>query len=188
MTTWPAKVHIGWRHARHDPTVHGRFVEAKGLTRQPRVFSKEMVQWLRRHRGAQNIKTVAACTRPAAGAAPACAVSVFAPQYAGRRAASASTSNMVLRAPPSSAARAFGYKKDISRASLGSRHYKLSDVKGNRMRVTTPKREQLIARRWLPARFSTDHPEIIEGLVRGIFPTPMEEMKLEANRPKMSRR
>ena len=57
--------------------------------------------------------------------------------------------------------------------------YNLSDVQGNRMLVTTATANKLIADVWFSrADFATDHPDIIEGLVRGIFDA-MEGLKLQ---------
>jgi NitT/TauT family transport system substrate-binding protein len=69
------------------------------------------------------------------------------------------------------AARAFEVQKDIAGAvSWAPDIYKLSEVKGNRMLVTTQTANKLIADVWFArADFAKDHPEIIESLVRGIF-------------------
>ncbi len=48
--------------------------------------------------------------------------------------------------------------------------YNLSDVKGNKLIVTSATANKLIADVWFArADFAKDHPDIIEGLVRGIF-------------------
>ena len=53
--------------------------------------------------------------------------------------------------------------------------YNLSELKGNRMLVTTQTANKLISDIWFArADFAKDHPEIIEGLVRGIFDGMME--------------
>jgi NitT/TauT family transport system substrate-binding protein len=55
--------------------------------------------------------------------------------------------------------------------------YNLEKVKGNRMLVTTATANKLIADVWFArADFAKDHPDIMEGLVRGIFDA-MEELK-----------
>jgi ABC-type nitrate/sulfonate/bicarbonate transport system substrate-binding protein len=48
--------------------------------------------------------------------------------------------------------------------------YNLSDVRGNRLLVSTATANKLIADVWFArADFAKDHPDIMEGLVRGIF-------------------
>ena len=48
--------------------------------------------------------------------------------------------------------------------------YNLEKVKGNQLLVTTATANKLIADVWFArADFAKDHPDIIEGLVRGIF-------------------
>lgn len=60
--------------------------------------------------------------------------------------------------------------------------YNLEKVPGNRSLVTTQTANKLIADVWFArADFAKDNPEIIEGLVRGIF-AGMEGLKSEANR------
>ena len=53
--------------------------------------------------------------------------------------------------------------------------YNLSDVKGNKLIVTSATANKLIADVWFArADFAKDHPDIIEGLVRGIFDAMIE--------------
>ncbi len=79
------------------------------------------------------------------------------------------------------AANAFFANKDISAAvSWAPDIYKLADVKGNRMLVTTQTANKLIADVWFArADFAQDNPGIVEGLVRGIFDA-MTELKSDA--------
>jgi NitT/TauT family transport system substrate-binding protein len=69
------------------------------------------------------------------------------------------------------AAAAFNADRNISAAvSWAPDIYNLSEVQGNRMLVTTATANKLIADVWFArADFANDHPDIIEGLVRGIF-------------------
>jgi outer membrane protein OmpA-like peptidoglycan-associated protein len=71
-------------------------------------------------------------------------------------------------------------QKDIAGAvSWAPDIYNLAKVQGNRMLVTTLTANKLIADVWFArADFAKDHPQIIEGLVRGIFDA-MEELKLQ---------
>lgn len=64
--------------------------------------------------------------------------------------------------------------------------YKLATVRGNRMLVTTQTANKLIADVWFArADFSRDHPDIIEGLVRGIFDA-MEALKAQEAKQRVS--
>ena len=65
--------------------------------------------------------------------------------------------------------------------------YNLEKVPGNRSLVTTQTANKLIADVWFArADFAKDNPEIIEGLVRGIF-AGMEGLKSEANRHEVAK-
>ena len=78
------------------------------------------------------------------------------------------------------AAAAFNADRSVAAAvSWAPDIYKLSTVRGNRMLVTTQTANKLIADVWFArADFSRDHPDIIEGLVRGIFDA-MEALKAQ---------
>lgn len=78
------------------------------------------------------------------------------------------------------AAAAFNADRSVAAAvSWAPDIYKLSAVRGNRMLVTTQTANKLIADVWFArADFSRDHPDIIEGLVRGIFDA-MEALKAQ---------
>lgn len=81
------------------------------------------------------------------------------------------------------AAAAFNADKKIAGAvSWSPDIYNLSKVKGNRMLVNTTTANKLIADVWFArADFAKDHPDIIEGLVRGIF-DGMESLKSDASK------
>jgi len=78
------------------------------------------------------------------------------------------------------AAAAFNADKSIAAAvSWSPDIYNLAKVRGNRMLVTTQTANKLIADVWFSrADFAKDHPDIIEGLVRGIFDA-MEALKAQ---------
>ncbi len=78
------------------------------------------------------------------------------------------------------AAAAFNANKSIAGAvSWSPDIYNLAKVKGNRMLVTTGTANKLIADVWFArADFAKDHPDIVEGLVRGIF-DGMESLKTQ---------
>jgi NitT/TauT family transport system substrate-binding protein len=78
------------------------------------------------------------------------------------------------------AAAAFNADKSIAAVvSWAPDIYNLSKVRGNRLLVTTQTANKLIADVWFArADFAKDHPDIIEGLVRGIFDA-MEALKAQ---------
>ena len=78
------------------------------------------------------------------------------------------------------AAAAFNADKSIAGVvSWAPDIYNLEKVKGNRMLVTTATANKLIADVWFArADFAKDNPDIIEGLVRGIFDA-MEDLKAQ---------
>jgi NitT/TauT family transport system substrate-binding protein len=81
------------------------------------------------------------------------------------------------------AAAAFnGDKKIAGAVSWAPDIYNLAKVKGNRMLVDTGTANKLIADVWFArADFAKDNPDVIEGLVRGIF-DGMEALKVQANK------
>jgi ABC-type nitrate/sulfonate/bicarbonate transport system substrate-binding protein len=81
------------------------------------------------------------------------------------------------------AAAAFNADKSVSGAvSWSPDIYNLAKVKGNRMLVTTSTANKLVADVWFArADFAKDNPDIIEGLVRGIF-DGMEALKDQNNK------
>ncbi|MBM4088436.1 MAG: hypothetical protein FJ276_03260 [Planctomycetes bacterium] len=87
---------------------------------------------------------------------------------------------MVFTPDAFQAAAAFDADKSIAAAvSWAPDIYKLEAVQGNRMLVTTQTANKLIADIWFArADFAKDRPDIIEGLVRGIFDA-MEALKTD---------
>jgi NitT/TauT family transport system substrate-binding protein len=81
------------------------------------------------------------------------------------------------------AAAAFNADKSVSGAvSWSPDIYNLAKIKGNRMLVTTSTANKLVADIWFArADFAKDNPDIIEGLVRGIF-DGMESLKDQPNK------
>lgn len=81
------------------------------------------------------------------------------------------------------AAAAFNADKSIAGAvSWAPDIYNLSKVKGNRLLVSTATANKLIADVWFArADFAKDNPDVIEGLVRGIFDA-MEALKEQPNK------
>jgi NitT/TauT family transport system substrate-binding protein len=85
------------------------------------------------------------------------------------------------------AAAAFNADKSLSAVvSWAPDIYNLSKIPGNKLIVSTQTANKLIADVWFArADFAKDHPEIMEGLVRGIFDA-MEELKSDAAKQKVS--
>jgi ABC-type nitrate/sulfonate/bicarbonate transport system substrate-binding protein/outer membrane protein OmpA-like peptidoglycan-associated protein len=86
------------------------------------------------------------------------------------------------------AAAAFNADKSLSAAvSWAPDIYNLSEVKGNKLLVTTATANKLIADVWFArADFAKDHPDLIEGLVRGIFDA-MELLKDQAAKQQVAK-
>ncbi len=85
------------------------------------------------------------------------------------------------------AAAAFNADKSIAACvSWAPDIYNLSKVEGNKLLVSTETANKLIADVWFArADFAKDHPQIIEGLVRGIFDA-MEELNNPNNKQKVA--
>lgn len=85
------------------------------------------------------------------------------------------------------AAAAFNADKSISACvSWAPDIYTLSEQAGNRMLVNTLTANKLIADVWYArADFASDHPDLIEGIVRGIFDS-IESLKDQAEKQKVS--
>lgn len=86
------------------------------------------------------------------------------------------------------AAAAFNANKSIAGAvSWAPDIYNLAKVKGNRMLVNTSTANKLIADVWFArADFAKDHPEIVEGIARGIFDA-MEALKDQGNKQQVAK-
>jgi NitT/TauT family transport system substrate-binding protein len=65
--------------------------------------------------------------------------------------------------------------------------YNLEKVRGNKILVTTATANKLIADVWFArADFAKDHPDIVEGLTRGIFDA-MQDLKVQENKAKAAK-
>src|SRR6185369_16447735 len=86
------------------------------------------------------------------------------------------------------AAAAFNANKAIAGAvSWAPDIYNLAKVKGNRMLVNTTTANKLIADVWFSrADFAKDHPDVVEGLARGIFDA-MEALKDQGNKQQVAK-
>src|SRR6478752_5149257 len=86
------------------------------------------------------------------------------------------------------AAAAFNADKRLAGAvSWAPDIYNLEKVRGNRLMVTTATANKLIADVWFArADFAKDNPDIMEGIVRGIFDS-MEELKTQDAKQKVAK-
>src|SRR5262245_9416376 len=86
------------------------------------------------------------------------------------------------------AAAAFNGNKGLSGCvSWSPDIYNLEKVKGNRMLVNTSTANKLIADVWFArADFAKDNPDVMEGIVRGIFDA-MTDLKAQENKQKVSK-
>ena len=86
------------------------------------------------------------------------------------------------------AAAAFNADKSISGVvSWAPDIYNLEKAKGNRMLVTTSTANKLIADVWFArADFAKDHPDVVEGIARGIFDA-MSDLKTQENKQKVAK-
>lgn len=86
------------------------------------------------------------------------------------------------------AAAAFNADRRISAAvSWSPDIYNLAKLRGNRLLVTTQTANRLIADVWFArADFARDHPDVIEGLVRGIFDA-MEALHADSSKQQAAR-
>jgi len=174
------EVHIGWGTLDMVPLFTDGFAKAGDSRIMPRVY--QQIDWSNGGDGIvvrENIKTVADLRGKKLVLAQNSPSQYFALNVLVAGGVQPSEVEMVYTATAFEAARAFEVQKDIAGAvSWAPDIYNLAKVKGNRMLVTTQTANKLIADVWFArADFAKDHPQILEGLVRGIFDA-MEEMKL----------
>ncbi len=180
------EVHIGWATLDMMPLLMDGLVKAGDSRVMPRVY--QQVDWSNGGDGIvvrESIKTVADLRGKKIVMAQNSPSQYFALNMLVAGGVQPSEVEMMYTATAFEAARAFEAQKDISAAvSWAPDIYNLSEVKGNRMLVTTATANKLIADVWFArADFAKDHPEICEGLVRGIFDA-MEALKSQENRQK----
>lgn len=174
------EVHIGWGTLDMVPLFTDGFARAGDSRIMPRVY--QQVDWSNGGDGIvvrENIKTVADLRGKKLVLAQNSPSQYFALNMLVAAGVQPSEVEMVYTATAFEAARAFEVQKDIAGAvSWAPDIYNLAKVKGNRMLVTTQTANKLIADVWFArADFAKDHPQILEGLVRGIFDA-MEQIKL----------
>jgi len=173
------EIHIGWGTLDMVPLFTDGFARAGDSRIMPRVY--QQVDWSNGGDGIvvrENIKTVADLRGKKLVLAQNSPSQYFALNVLVAGGVQPSEVQMVYTPTAFEAARAFEVQKDIAGAvSWAPDIYNLADLKGNRMLVTTLTANKLIADVWFArADFAKDHPQILEGLARGIFDS-MEQMK-----------
>lgn len=169
-------VHIGWATLDMVPLFMEGFVNKDGSPKDSRVMPRiyQQVDWSNGGDGIvvrENIKTVADLRGKKIVLAENSPSQYFVLNMLVAGGVQPSEVDMIFTQDAFQAAAAFNSQRDISAAvSWAPDIYNLSEVRGNRMLVTTATASKLIADVWFArADFANEHPEILEGLVRGIF-------------------
>lgn len=186
-------VHIGWATLDMLPLFVDSFVDASGNPRDSRIMPRvyQQVDWSNGGDGIvarENIKTVADLRGKKIALAENSPSHYFLLNMLVNGGVQPGEVNLIFTPTAFEAAAAFNKKSEgiDAAVSWAPDIYKLSEVKGNRMLVTTGTANKLIADVWFArADFAHDHPDICEALVRGIF-DGMSDLKTEANKKKVS--
>jgi NitT/TauT family transport system substrate-binding protein len=186
------KVHIGWATLDMVPLFMEGFAERDGRPKDSRVMPRifQQVDWSNGGDGIvvrEDIRTVADLRGKRIVLAENSPSQYFVLNMLVAGGVQPSEVEMVFTQDAFQAAAAFNSQKDISACvSWAPDIYNLSDVKGNRMLVTTATANKLIADVWFArADFASENPEICEGIVRGIFDA-MTELKQDNARKKVA--
>lgn len=178
------QIHIGWGTLDMVPLFMEGFVAANDSRIMPRIY--QQVDWSNGGDGIvvrSDIKTVADLRGKTVTLAENSPSHYFLLNMLAASNMQYSEINTAPTATAFEAAAAFNTNDDIAAAvSWAPDIYKLAEARGNRMLVTTASANKLIADIWFArADFAKDHPQIIEGLVRGIF-DGMAELKNDARK------
>ena len=170
------QVHIGWATLDMLPLFMQRFVKEDGTPSDSRIMPRiyQQVDWSCGGDGIvvrQDIRTVADLRGKKITLAQSSPSHYFALNMLVAGGVQPSEVEMIFTPTAFEAAAAFNANKDLAAAvSWAPDIYNLEKVQGNRMLVTTLTANKLIADVWFArADFAQDHPDILEGLVRGIF-------------------
>lgn len=187
------KVHIGWATLDMMPLFMDGFVKDDGKPKDSRIMPRifQQVDWSNGGDGIvvrEEIKTVKDLIGKKIVLAQNSPSEYFALRMLVAGGVKPSQVQFVYTNDAFEAAAAFQSQKEISAAVTWAPDiYNLSEAPGNRMLVTTGTANKLIADVWFArADFAKDHPDICEGLVRGIFDS-MEALKDEAEQKKVSK-
>ncbi|MGD0896379.1 MAG: phosphate ABC transporter substrate-binding/OmpA family protein [Thermoguttaceae bacterium] len=177
------QVHVGWGTLDMIPLFIDGMVDKTGKPKDSRVMPRiyQQIDWSNGGDGIvvrENVKTVSDLRDKKLVLAQNSPSQYFALNMLVAGGVQPSEVNMIFTNTAFEAAAAFAANKGIAAAvSWSPDIYNLAKAKGNRMLVNTQTANKLIADVWFTrADFAKDHPDIIEGLVRGIFDS-MQELK-----------
>ena len=183
-------VHIGWATLDMVPLIVDGFVDTSGRPRDSRVMPRiyQQVDWSNGGDGIivrDEIKTVGDLRGKRIALAENSPSHYFLLNMLVAGGVQPSEVKMDFTGTAFEAAAAFNADKNIAAAvSWAPDIYNLAKVKGNRLLVTTGTANKLIADVWFArADFAQDHPDLIEGIVRGIFDA-MGDLKADAAKQK----
>lgn len=181
-------VHIGWATVDMLPLFMESFVDKGGKPRDTRIMPRvyQQIDWSNGGDGIvvrEDVKTVSDLRNKKLVLTQNSPSHFFALNMLVYGGVQPSEVKMVFTDTAFKAADAFNVEKGLAGAvSWSPNIYELAKVKGNHMLVTTSDANKLIADTWFArADFAKDNPDIVEGLVRGIFDA-MTELKGEAAR------
>ncbi|HMP79133.1 MAG TPA: phosphate ABC transporter substrate-binding/OmpA family protein [Pirellulaceae bacterium] len=174
-------IHIGWCTLDMLPLFVDGFVDAQGNPKDSRIMPRvyQQVDWSNGGDGIiarSNIRTIADLRGKKVVLAENSPSQYFGLNMLVAGGVQPSEVNFVYTADAFQAAAAFNSQRDIAAAVTWAPDiYNLEKVQGNRLLVTTATANKLIADVWFArADFASEHPDIIEGLVRGIFDAMVE--------------
>lgn len=187
------QVHIGWATLDMLPLFMEGFVDRTGAPRDSRVMPRiyQQIDWSNGGDGIvarEAIKNVASLRGKKVVLAQNSPSHYFLLNMLVSGGLQPSEVETIFTNTAFEAAAAFNSQPEIAAAvSWAPDIYNLADVQGNRMLVNTQTANKLIADVWFArADFAKDHPDKIEGLVRGIFDT-MEELKKDDRKAECAR-
>jgi ABC-type nitrate/sulfonate/bicarbonate transport system substrate-binding protein len=185
-------VHIGWGTLDMVPLFVDSFVDSSGKPKDSRVMPRiyQQVDWSNGGDGIvcrEGIKTVGDLRGKTIALAENSPSHYFLLNMLVAGGLQPSEVKMNFTPTAFEAAAAFNNDKNVAAAvSWAPDIYKLEQVKGNRMLVTTQTANKLIADVWFArADFAQDHRDICVSLVKGIF-DGMEALKKEENKMKVA--
>lgn len=183
-------VHIGWATLDMIPLFIDGFVDSSGRPKDSRIMPRvfQQVDWSNGGDGIvvrEAIKTVGDLRGKEVALAENSPSHYFLLNMLVAGGVQPTEVKMLFTPTAFEAAAAFNRERSLAGAvSWAPDIYNLSQAKGNRLLVSTLTANKLIADVWFArADFAKDHPDIIEGLVRGIF-DGMIDMKADANKEK----
>src|SRR3954471_6215481 len=185
-------VQIGWATLDMLPLIVDGFVDSSGQPRDSRVMPRvyQQVDWSNGGDGIvvrENIKTAADLRGKKISLAENSPSHYFLLNMLVAGGLQPAEVKMQFTGDAFEAAAAFNGDRSLAGCvSWAPDIYNLSKVRGNRMLVNTQTANKLIADVWFArADFAQDHPDMVEGLVRGIFDA-MVELKQDTAKQKVS--